>query len=102
MEYEVHMKKTLYDYKETIKKLPIKEKYERSELLIDDLLIERNGNIEIYYASHNEYINSKAKIFIIGITPGFQQMSTAIATARKELELETDIEEIQYNGIIVI
>ena len=96
MEYEIHMKKTLYDYKETIKKLPIKEKYERSELLIDDLLIERNGNIEIYYASHNEYINSKAKIFIIGITPGFQQMSTAIATARKELELETDIEEIQY------
>ncbi|WP_010294378.1 hypothetical protein [Clostridium senegalense] len=90
------MKKTLYEYEEVIKQLPIKDKYEKSELLIDDLLIEKNGNIEIYYAPHNDYLNSKAKIFIIGITPGFQQMSTAISTARKELELETDIEEIQY------
>lgn len=90
------MRKTLYDYKEVIKRLPIKDKYEKNELLIDDLLIEESGNIEIYYAPHNEYLNSKAKIFIIGITPGFQQMSTAISTARKELELETDIEGIQY------
>ncbi|WP_195940281.1 hypothetical protein, partial [Romboutsia sp. 1001713B170131_170501_G6] len=90
------MKKTLYEYAEVIKHLPIKDKYEKSELLIDDLLIEKNGSIEIYYAPHNDYLNSKAKIFIIGITPGFQQMSTAISTARKELELETNIEEIQY------
>lgn len=90
------MRKTLYDYEEVIKQLPIKDKYEKNELLIDDLLIEESGNIEIYYAPHNEYLNSKAKIFIIGITPGFQQMSTAISMARKELELGTDIEEIQY------
>ncbi|MGM9986837.1 MAG: hypothetical protein ACI35O_06340 [Bacillaceae bacterium] len=90
------MKKTLHDYKEVIKQLPVKDKYEKSELLIDDLLVEKSGNIEIYYAPHNEYINAKAKVFIIGITPGFQQMSTAISTARKELELETNIEEIQY------
>ncbi|WP_195940288.1 hypothetical protein [Romboutsia sp. 1001713B170131_170501_G6] len=90
------MKKTIYEYAEVIKHLPIKDKYKKNELLIDDLLIEKNGNIEIYYAPHNDYLNSKAKIFIIGITPGFQQMSTAISTARKELELETNIEEIQY------
>lgn len=90
------MKKTLHEYKEVIKQLPIKDKYEKNELLIDDLLMEKNGNIEIYYAPHNDYLNSKAKIFIIGITPGFQQMSTAISTARKELELGTDMEEIQY------
>lgn len=90
------MKKTLYEYEEVIKRLPIKDKYGKDELLIDDFLIERGGNIEIYYAPHNEYLNSKANVFIIGITPGFQQMSTAISTARKELELGTDIEEIQY------
>ena len=90
------MKKTLYEYEEVIKRLPIKDKYGKDELLIDDLLIEKEGNIEIYYAPHNEYLNPKAKVFIIGITPGFQQMSTAISTARKELELGTDIEEIQY------
>lgn len=90
------MKKTLHDYKEIIKKLPIKDKYEKCELLIDDFLIEKEGNIEIYYAPHNEYLNTKAKIFIVGITPGFQQMSTAISTARKELDKGVDIEEAQY------
>ncbi|MGL5559583.1 MAG: hypothetical protein ACRDC3_10575 [Paraclostridium dentum] len=90
------MKKTLYEYEEVIKRLSIKDKYGKDELLTDDFLIEREGNIEIYYAPHNEYLNPKAKVFIIGITPGFQQMSTAISTARKELESGTDIEEIQY------
>lgn len=90
------MKKTLYDYKESIKSLPLKDKYTKDELLVDDFLVDKKYNIEIYYAPHNEYINPKAKVFIIGITPGFQQMSTAIATARKELEKSDDIELIQY------
>lgn len=90
------MKKTLYDYKEVIKELPLKNKYTKEELLIDKFLIDKENNIEIYYAPHNEYLNPKAKVFIIGITPGFQQMSTAIATARKELEVNDEIEEIQY------
>lgn len=90
------MKKTLYDYKDKIKKLPIKSKYNKDEILIKDFLIEKAGDIEIYYSPHNEYINSKAKVFIVGITPGFQQMSTAISEARMALENSEDIEEIQY------
>ena len=90
------MKKTIYDYIDVIKKLPIKDKYEKNELMTTDFLIDEYKNIKIYYAPHNEYINPKAKVFIVGITPGFQQMSTAISTARKELELKTDIETIQY------
>ena len=90
------MKKTLYDYAEIIKKLPLKDKYTKEELLIEDLLIDKEKNIEIYYAPHNEYINPKAKVLIVGITPGFIQMSTAIAAARKELENNNNIEEIQY------
>lgn len=90
------MKKTLNDYKELIKKLPIKDKYTKEELLTEDFLIDKDNNIEIYYAPHNEYFNKKAKIFIVGITPGFQQMSTAISTARKELEYNNDLEDIQY------
>ena len=90
------MKKTLYDYAEIIKKLPLKDKYTKEELLIEDLLIDKEKNIEIYYAPHNEYINPKAKVLIVGITPGFIQMSTAIAAARKELENNDNIEEIQY------
>ena len=36
-------------------------------------LIDKEKNIEIYYAPF-DYINSKAKIMIVGITPGLQQM----------------------------
>lgn len=90
------MKKNLYEFQDEIRKLPQKEKYTKDELLIPELLIEKEGDLEIYYAPHNEYINPKAKLFIIGITPGFQQMSTAIATARKQLEVGVPVEEIQY------
>lgn len=90
------MKKTLYDYKNSIKKLPIKDKYTKEELLTEDFLIDKEGNIKIYYAPHNEYINPKAKVLIVGITPGFVQMNTAISMARKELENNNDIEDIQY------
>ena len=90
------MKKTLYDYKTVIEKLPIKDKYTKEELLTEDFLIDKENNIEVYYAPHNEYINPKAKILIIGITPGFIQMNIAIVTARKELEKNNNIEDIQY------
>ena len=36
-------------------------------------LLEKEKNLEIYYAPF-DYINPKAKIMIVGITPGFQQM----------------------------
>lgn len=90
------MKKTLYDYKDRILNLPLKNKYTKEELLISDFLVDKEESIEIYYAPHNEYINKKAKVFIIGITPGFQQMNTAMVTARKALEEGASIEEIQY------
>ena len=38
-----------------------------------NFLIKRDNNIEIYYAPF-DYINTKAKIMIVGITPGLQQM----------------------------
>lgn len=90
------MKKHLEEYIDKIEKLEIKNKYTKEELLIEDFLIEKENNIEIYYAPHNEYINPKAKVFIVGITPGFEQMSTAISTARKCLEENMDIDKIKY------
>ena len=90
------MKKTLYDYKDKIKRLPIKDKYNKDDILINDFLVEKEKDIEIFYSPHNEYINSKARVFIVGITPGFQQMNTAISVARRELENSNDIKEIQY------
>ena len=91
------MKYTLNEYISKIKSLPIKNKYTKEEILTQDFLIDKDNRLEIYYAPHNEYINSKAKIFIIGITPGFQQMSTAMATAREGIENGKSIEEIKYD-----
>lgn len=90
------MKKTLYDYEYKVKKLSIKDKYSKDEILTNDFLLEKEKDIEIYYSPHNEHINSKARVFIVGITPGFQQMSTAISVARMELENSNHIQEIQY------
>ncbi|MGL4107928.1 hypothetical protein [Clostridium sp. LP20] len=90
------MKKILEDYIGAIKKLPLKDKYTKEEILIDEFLIERCKDIEIYYATHNEYINPKARVLIVGITPGFQQMSDSIAEARKSIEENIEIEEIKY------
>ena len=90
------MKQHLENYIDTIKKFPIKKKYTKDELLIPKLLVEKEGDIEIYYAPHNEYINPKAKIFIVGITPGFEQMSTAIAEARVCIEEDIPLEVMKY------
>ena len=90
------MRQNLEKYIDKIKKLPLREKYTKEELLNNDFLIDKDGNIEIYYAPHNEYVNPNAKIFIVGITPGFSQMSTAISEARKGIEEGKSIEEIQY------
>lgn len=91
------MKQHLEDYIEVIKQLPLKKKYTKDELLIPELLVEKYGDIEIYYAPHNEYLNPKAKIFIVGITPGFEQMSTAIAEARIRIEEGLSLDEIKYH-----
>ena len=56
-----------------IKKISSLKNINHKTIVNKDFLIEKDKNIEIYYAPF-DYINSKAKIMIIGITPGLQQM----------------------------
>lgn len=86
----------LEKYYKKIANLPLKESYSRSEILTSDFMMAKENNIEIYYCTHTEYINKKARVFIIGITPGFQQMSKSIAVARKCLEENLSIDEVSY------
>ncbi|MEL4204676.1 hypothetical protein P0W48_15145 [Plesiomonas shigelloides] len=90
------MHKTLADYQTRIAALPDKPSYTRDDLLIPDFLLEKSGTLEIYYAPHNEYANSQARIFIVGITPGFQQMSQAFVTAHRGLVAAKPLATIQY------
>lgn len=50
----------------------------------EPFLMEREGDLSIHYAPV-EYINPKAKVCIIGITPGWEQAEEALTTVRKEL-----------------
>lgn len=52
--------------------------------LPDDLLIEKAGELSVYYAPF-DYINAEAQIVICGITPGFQQAILALEEASKQL-----------------
>ena len=49
------------------------KKINKSTIINSKFLINAENNIKIYYAPF-DYLNSKAKIMIVGITPGFQQM----------------------------
>ena len=56
-----------------LKQIRSLKKINKSTVTNKNFLIKREDNIEIYYAPF-DYINSKAKIMIVGITPGLQQM----------------------------
>lgn len=56
--------------------------------------MERCGHIDMYYAPHNEYINTLASVVIIGITPGWTQMRTAYEAARAGLAKGMSDEEV--------
>ena len=49
------------------------KKINKSTIINSKFLINTENNIKIYFAPF-DYVNSKAKIMIVGITPGLQQM----------------------------
>ena len=56
-----------------LKQIKSLKKISKSTATGGKFLIAKKDNIKIYYAPF-DYINPKAKIMIVGITPGFQQM----------------------------
>ena len=69
-------------YQEKIKKL---NNFEKEDILKEEFELYNKDNMKIYYAPHNEIINDKAKIFIVGITPGWTQTSIAYKIAHDGL-----------------
>ncbi|WP_028550613.1 uracil-DNA glycosylase family protein [Paenibacillus sp. UNC451MF] len=85
-----HFKK----YKQAILRLPKDTVLTKEVLLVDDFLMERSGQLEMYYAPHNEYSNPSAKVVIVGLTPGWNQMRIAMQEARFGLEEGISDEEV--------
>lgn len=83
-------------YKELIKEL---DSFEKENILSKkfELYSDNKNIIKIYYAPHNEIINQKAKIFIVGITPGWTQTQIAYKTAHEGLVKNLNSEQIRKN-----
>lgn len=69
--------------------------FEKEDILNKKFELCHKNNMTIYYAPHNEIVNEKAKIFIVGITPGWTQTSIAYKTAHEGLEKQLDYETIR-------
>lgn len=85
---------TLQRFLPKIKELDPFQALTKQDLLVNDLLIVKDGDLSIYYAPHNEYINNKAKIIIVGITPGWTQMKIAYEYFLKGLAAGKDLNQI--------
>ncbi len=57
-----------------------------------ELLLSSEGSVQTFYAPF-DYINTKARITICGITPGHQQAVNALSEARRQLKAGASIEE---------
>ena len=85
--------KNLHKFLPAIRALQLDKSFTKQDLLIDQLLFEQDGAIKMYYSPHNEYINTIAKIVIVGITPGWNQMKTAYTHFLKGLSACSPLHE---------
>jgi hypothetical protein len=71
-------------YARGIQALPPRDKYLKSDLLTDRFRLCEIGSFAMYYAPF-DYINPRAEVLLVGITPGWQQMEGAYREARRAL-----------------
>ncbi len=69
--------------------------FTKEDILNKKFELLNDTTMKIYYAPHNEVINENAKIFIVGITPGWTQTTLAYKTAHEGLVKKSGYEEIQ-------
>ncbi len=89
------MKSYLHKYIDKINNLP--SQLNKEDILNYDFFLEEENKLKVYYAPHNEYVNKKAKILIVGICPGWTQTEIAFKSVKDDLESNLDIENILKN-----
>src|SRR5690625_4206486 len=83
-----------------IKQLDKKASLQKQDLLNETFLLEKEGKLELYYAPHNEYINTDSKIVIVGITPGWSQMKAAYNCIIQSVKMQEETRELLQNSKI--
>ena len=89
----LHPNSLFHQYREKITCL---DRIEKDSILKKEFALHFSSDLQIYYAPHNEYINEKAKILIVGITPGWSQTQRAYQTAKNAIEQHLTDEEICF------
>lgn len=89
------MKSYLHKYINKIDNLP--SQLNKEDILNYDFSLGEENKLKAYYAPHNEYVNKKAKILIVGICPGWTQTEIAFKSVKHDLENNLDIENILKN-----
>ncbi|AJY74639.1 hypothetical protein [Paenibacillus beijingensis] len=72
-------------FESAVRALPDKERYDRADLLVEPLLIHREGSLEMYYAPYNDCVQTGASVCIIGLTPGWAQMELGYRVFKQAL-----------------
>lgn len=87
------MKSLFGIYKDSISRLKV-DNISKKTILTPEFLVESTTKFNIYYAPHNEYLNAKARILIVGICPGWAQTKIAYETAKQGIDENKGNEEI--------
>lgn len=82
-----------FQFEAAIRALPLRERFERADLLIPAFRLHQDGPLEMYYAPFGS-VNPSAAVVLLGITPGWTQMEIAYRVARREMDGGGTAEEI--------
>ena len=77
--------KRITAFVDRIRHLPQAARYSHIDLLTDDFLVASDGNLAIYYAPF-DWINTSARLVVVGITPGWGQMQESFQAFKTALD----------------
>ncbi len=69
------------EFRDGIAALPAASSYARDQLMTETFLLDRDGDISVYYAPF-DHVNESARLVLVGLTPGWTQMNVSFAEAR--------------------
>ena len=67
-----------------IRSLPARAPLERGDLLVPGFRLHQDGALAVYYAPF-DHVNERARVVVVGITPGWAQMEISFRQARTDL-----------------
>lgn len=85
-------------YLPAIQQFDVNRPLTKKDLLKDRFLIQKSQGLSMYYAPHNEFVNKKAIIIIVGITPGWNQMKMAFEQVMQDIKLHLPVTDILKNA----